>query len=388
MPTKNKRQPNGCGSVRKRPDGRWEARYTCGFNLETGKQVQKSIYGKTRSEVQKKLYKVLYEIDAGRFIEPSKLTVCSWLDTWLKNYTLNIKPATYASYEEHIRVHLKPYLEKVMLQSLTPQIIQRTYNTLFWERHLSAKTLKNIHGVLHRALEQARKLGFIRDNPSEGAVLPRMEKPIIHTMDNEDLIAFLDAIKGNPYENVLFVTVFTGLRQGEVLGLTWDCVDFENHTLLINKQHNKPKGKKTYDFSSLKNDHIRLLTVAGEVMDVLRRQKAWQEEQADMLGSAWDNKKNLVFTTETGRYIANQALYRNFKAIMEKLGLSDMRFHDLRHTFAVSSLKAGDDIKTVQENLGHATASFTLSTYAHATMGMKKESAARMENFIQSLHSV
>ena len=204
---------------------------------------------------------------------------------------------------------------------------------------------------------------------------------------NAHTVAFCETIKAAGYENVLFVTVFTGLRQGEVLGLTWDCVDFERGTLLINKQHNKAKGEKEYHFSSLKNDRIRMLTVADDVMDVLRRQKALQTQWAELLGEAFHNDDNLVFTNEYGRFIANQAVYRNYKKIMEKIGLGSMRFHDLRHTYAVNSLKAGDDIKTVQENLGHATAAFTLGTYAHATIGMKRESAKRMEQYIQSLRS-
>ena len=129
--------------------------------------------------------------------------------------------------------------------------------------------------------------------------------------------------------------------------------------------------------------HGKLRTVLHA--KIIEDQKAWQEQQARALGSAFQNPDNLVFTNEFGRFVANQAVYRNYKSIMKKSGLEDMKFHDLRHTFAVNSLKAGDDIKTVQENLGHATASFTLGTYAHATIGMKRESAKRMENYIQSL---
>ena len=102
-----------------------------------------------------------------------------------------------------------------------------------------------------------------------------------------------------------------------------------------------------------------------------------------MAGAAWDNPENLVFTNELVRYINNKTLYMNFKRIAKNLGMPTMRLHDLRHTFAVNSLQAGDDIKTVQENLGHTTASFTLATYAHATPGMKRESAKRMDSFIQ-----
>ena len=387
MTKRKTRGASGGGTIRKRSDGRWEARYSLGFDPKTGKQVQKSIYGRTQGEVRKKLSAVVVQIDNGTYTEPSKVRLSVWLDLWFQDYTGNLKPATKSAYEEHIRVHIKPYLGDVMMASLTTQMIQRVYNMLQFEKHLSPKSIKNIHGVFHKAIDQAIKIGYIKQNPLDAVVLPRVEKRQIQTMEDSDMTAFLEAIKGHPYENVLFVTVFTGLRQGEVLGLTWDCVDFERGTLLINKQHNKAKGEKEYHFSSLKNDRIRMLTVADDVMDVLRRQKALQTQWAELLGEAFHNDDNLVFTNEYGRFIANQAVYRNYKKIMEKIGLGSMRFHDLRHTYAVNSLKAGDDIKTVQENLGHATAAFTLGTYAHATIGMKRESAKRMEQYIQSLRS-
>ena len=128
-----------------------------------------------------------------------------------------------------------------------------------------------------------------------------------------------------------------------------------------------------------------MLTVPGEVMQALRRQQQRQALWASIAGDKWNNADNLVFTNEFGRYENNKTLYMNFKRIAEKLGMKDMRFHDLRHTYAVNSLKAGDDIKTLQENLGHATASFTLSTCAHATRTMKQESANRMAKFIESV---
>ena len=120
-------------------------------------------------------------------------------------------------------------------------------------------------------------------------------------------------------------------------------------------------------------------------MDALRKQKSIQEQWKTEACGLWDNPNELVFTTERGRYLNNKTLYMSFKRVMKTVGLDSLRFHDLRHTCAVNSLRAGDDIKTVQENLGHATAAFTLSTYAHASPGMKKESANRMEQYIKSL---
>ena len=379
------KKANGSGTIRKRADGRWEGKYTLGYDPKTGKLIRKSVYGKTQKEVRLALSKIVSEMDSGTYAEPSKMKVSQWLDEWLASYTMNSKPATRSAYEEHIRVHIKPSLGDIPLKQLSTRDIQQLYTNLLKERELSPKTVRNIHGVLHRTLEQAKLLGYIRVNPADAAVTPRVEKKQVETLDAEDIGKFLAAIRGTKYEYPLFVAVFTGLRQGELLGLTWDCVDFEHGMLLINKQHNRVKGDTEFRFASLKNDKARVLTVADEVIDVLKLQKQRQESWAAALGNGWENPDNLVFTTEFGRYINNKILYQNFKRIAKNWGKPGLRFHDLRHTYAVNSLRAGDDIKTVQENLGHATASFTLSTYAHATPGMKRESAKRMTAFIRSV---
>ncbi len=174
MPTK-KRRDAGSGTIRQRADGRWEGRYTVGYDPKTGKQLTHSIYGKTKCEVRDKLNKTLTEIQEGAYIEPTNMTVGQWLDTWLKEYKVNVRPETKASYEMHIRVHLKPDLGKIRLNKLTTHQIQLLYNKLINERGLSPKTVKNVHGALHAALEQAKINGYLRINPSEGTTLPKIE---------------------------------------------------------------------------------------------------------------------------------------------------------------------------------------------------------------------
>ena len=385
MRTKNSRAANGRGSIRERKDGLWEGQYTAGYDLKTGKIKRRSVYGKSQAEVRRKLAEIEVKMDNGTYVAPQKITLGEWVDIWLKEYTGNIKSSTRASYEQRVRVHIKPYLGRFRLTALTTQIIQTFYNELQTKENLSPKTVRNTHVALHRALEIARKLGYINANPADLVILPRMEPKKVRTLDKDELIDFLTEIKGHKYEPLLFTTVFTGLRLGEVLGLTWDCIDFDNNTITVEKQHGRDRVTGEYVFTSIKNDQTRILTVAEEVMNVLREHKRNQRLMAKEAGKAWSNPKNLVFTTETGRYIENKMLYMYFKRVMKKIGMSDMRFHDLRHTYAVNSLKAGDDIKTLQENLGHATASFTLSTYAHATPNMKQECARRMDTFIRSV---
>lgn len=385
MTTKATKNAKGGGTIRKRSDGRWEARYTLGIDPKTGKQIQKSVYGKTQKEVRQKLTAITAEIDDGTYMDIPRLKTADWLNTWVTEYIGNVKSSTRKSYQDHVRLNIIPYIGNVPLSKVTAAMIQQMYNELQAEKELSPKTIKNVHGVLHRALEQAQKMGYIRSDPLAAVTLPRIERKQIKPLEDEELSAFLKEIRGNPYELVYFVTVFTGLRQGEVLGLTWDCVNFEKQTLLINKQHGKKKGTREYCFSSLKNDRPRVIEAADGVMDALKKQQLRQQRWAARLKDGWDNPDNLVFTTEAGRYLCNQTVYLAFKKIVRRLHLDATRFHDLRHTYAVNSLKSGDDIKTVQENLGHQTAAFTLDVYAHATNSMKRESANRMDQYIHSV---
>ena len=165
----------------------------------------------------------------------------------------------------------------------------------------------------------------------------------------------------------------------------WVCVDFEKGTLLINKQLRREQKKGgEYYFSPPKNNKGRTITPAPYVMRLLQAQKVQQAKQRLMAGPAWEDS-GLVFTNEFGRYISYRAISDCFKRIVKRIGLPDARIHDLRHTYAVNCIRAGDDIKTVQSNLGHATAAFTLDVYGHVTKQMKQDSAARMEQFIKSV---
>ena len=203
---------------------------------------------------------------------------------------------------------------------------------------------------------------------------------------NEDQIAaFLKAIKGHRYERVYLIALFTGMRQGEILGLTWDCIDFEKGTILIYRQLQKVDGR--YFFASLKNNKSRCITPAPYVMKVLKEQRRIQSEWHMKAGPVWKNT-DLVFTNEIGEHLTHFTVYKHFKHIIKNIGIPEARFHDLRHTYAVVSLQSGDDAKTVQENLGHHSAAFTLDVYGHASERMKKDSAARMERFISGIKNL
>lgn len=391
---KNTRGAQGAGTIRKKTVTRngkdytyWEARVTVGRDPGTGKQIQKSFTGKTQKEVREKMQAAAVEVNNNAYVEPSKMTVGQWLDIWLAEYLGGVKPRTALAYKDTIRLHLNPAFGAVKLSALDAPKIQRYYNLLQKrEKPLSPKSIKDIHGVLHKALQQAVDLGYLKFNPSDACKLPRIEKADIKPLDDEAISKFLEVARGHKYEYVYITTLFTGMREGEVLGLTWDCVDFKSGTILINKQLQKvPPSGGEYVFVSPKNNKSRRITPAPSVMAVLKAQQRKQIEQVCEANGMWDNSQNLVFTNELGRNLSPHTVYLNFKKLIAEAGYPDTRFHDLRHSYAVAALQAGDDIKTVQENLGHHAAAFTLDVYGHVTEKMKSDSAARMEAFIQNV---
>ena len=385
MTTRKTKGAKGGGTIRQRPDGRWEARYTLGIDPGTGRQIQKSVYGKTQKEVRQKLTAVLSEQDNGTYMDIPRMKTGDWLNTWLAGYVGNVKPATLKSYQDHVRLNIAPYIGAAPLSNLTTEVIQQMYNELQTEKGLSSKTIKNIHGVLHKALQQAVLLNYIRYNPTTACVLPKIVKKEIHPLTDQQTAQLLNLLKGSKYEIPLTVDLFTGLREGELLGLMWDCVDFEKGTLLVNKQLRRSQRKGgTYYFSPPKNNKSRTITPAPYVMKLLQVQKAQQARQRLMAGPAWEDS-GLVFTNEFGRYVSYRTIFDSFKRIVKRIGLPDARIHDLRHTYAVNCICAGDDIKTVQSNLGHANAAFTLDVYGHFTDDMRSVSTQRMEGFITNV---
>ena len=366
-----------------------------GIDPGTGKQVRKSVYATTQAECRKKLREATEAIENGTYSEPSKMTVCEWLDIWLNEYTGNVKENTHVTYETQVRVHIKPALGAVRLLDLKPHHIQAFYNRLQkgdgGNEPLSAKTIKNVNGVFHRALDQAAILGYVRQSPCIGVKLPRVIEPDMHPLTEIEMNAFLRAIKGNEYERMFIVDMFTGMRQSEIMGLTWDRIDFVAGTIFVDRQliHEKKKGG-LYKFAPTKNDKPRKLTPAPMVMKVLQEIKRTQAERRIAAGSLWNDGgfPGLVFSNCFGGHYVHNTITHNIGRIAASIGIEGLRFHDLRHTYAVASLRAGDDVKTVQCNLGHATAAFTLDRYAHYTEDMRKDSAPRMDAFMRGLEGL
>lgn len=389
----------GAGTIRKKTVTRkgkqytyWEARVTTGRDPGTGKQIQRSFTGKTQKEVREKLQAAAVAVNEGTYQEPSKMTVGEWLDIWLKEYLGNTKPHTQKSYKGVVENHIRPVIGAVKLSALTPAQVQKLLNSIESTKKttmgdkVNPKTVKNIHGVLHSALHQAMMCGYINTNPADRAILPKRSKAEISVLDDKQIPQFLNAIKGHPFEYLYLVDLFTGMRQSELLGLQWDDIDFKDKTVTIKRQlQYLGSAHGGYQYTTPKSNKPRLIVLPDMAVTALKRQKAKQSEMQLAAGIIWDNPDNLVFTTETGEHIKHDLVYRHLKRIFKAMDVPNLRFHDLRHSYAVISLQSGCDIKTVQENLGHYAAAFTLDTYAHVTEKMRRESADKINSFVDKM---
>lgn len=383
-----KRAAQGAGTIRKKTVIRkgkeytyWEARITTGRDPGTGRQVQRSFTGKTQKEVREKMQAAAVAVNTGSYVTPQKMTVGQWMDTWAADYLGAAKPATVTIYKNNIKNHIKPALGAVGLSDLHPHMVQTFINGL----ELSPASVRLAYKVLHMALEKAVKLEYIPKNPAAGSELPKLEQKEIHPLDDQQVAALLNAAKGGDIEYLIIVALFTGCRLSELLGLTWDAVNFKQGTITINKQLARPEHRGVTPFISPKNGKPRTISLAASVMATLKRQQRRQIEQQLKAGPLWDNMYHVVFSTEIGEPLDQWKAEKEFSAVLEAAGLTGIRFHDLRHSYAVNAIRAGDDIKTIQGNLGHASAAFTLDRYGHFTERMKQDSATRMEGFMKNV---
>lgn len=375
------KRANGEGSIRKRTNGTWEARYTV-------EGEQHSLYGSSQKSVKEKLRDILSDIADGDYLEESDLTYGQWLNIWRENWLDDIAPSTAQKYKSDSLNHIDPILGKVPLKELSASHLKKVLK-IAKEKGLAEKSVINIRIALHKSLEAAVEDKRIKHNPCTKHVKPpAYEEPPkeMRPLKDEEVARFLRAISGHKYEAAYFVDLFTGLRESELIGLTWDCVDFDAGTIHIYRQYVRPRNKtEIHRFTKLKNKKTRDITPAPSVLAVLRRIKIKQSEQKLCAGTSWINKDGFVFTNEIGKPLSLEVLYRNLKKVAEQIGVPELRFHDLRHTYATLSLQNGVDPKTVSANLGHFSVAFTLDKYAHVSRTMMQNSADKMEAFIQAL---
>ena len=377
----------------------WEGQITIGTDPGTGKQKRKTFTGKTQKEVREKMQAAAVTVNEGQYFEPSKLTVKEWFGIWISDYCSDKKYFTVDQYNSFGKNHILPKLGAIKLSALTSIHIQKFYNQLGSEisektgKPLSAKSIRNIHGILSKCLNVAVEQGMIKSNPADRTTVPKVLKPEIEPLTEEEQKAFLAAIKHHRYRILFTTMLFTGMRISEAIGLTWDCVDFQRGTLKIYRQLQKRLAKDGgYTFAPLKNSKTRIVQLSPYIIGLLQQQQRQQRIDKLAAGEVWQGFQTLkeqeaafIFTDSLGEHLKQDTVRTDFKTICKEIGTPETRVHDLRHTFAVNSLQSGDDFKTVSDSLGHATAAFTLDVYGHVSDEMRQQHARRQQEYIASL---
>ena len=389
---RQRRRGHGEGSITRRKDGRWQGSVLLGYDAETGRPRRKYFYGQTRKEVQEKINKIAVKIQAGTYREPARITVEEWFTTWLNDYMrLSLRPTTWDSYEYQVKGHIIPALGHLKLSELQTAHIQRLYNDKLKGGRLdgkpgglSPKSIRIIHTVIHSCLEQARKEHLITINPASAVRLPKLEQREIRYLDSGEIKTFLEVARDSKHFAAFFLALNTGMRRGEILGLRWKDVDFEEGQLTVNQGLVRVSGEGLVFQEPKTKLSNRTISLSPMVVKVLREHKKRQNEYRLLLGGAYNKDLDLVFANELGEPVCPRAFTRIFERLTKGAGLA-VSFHDLRHTFATMALEEGVSVKTVQETLGHHSAAFTMDVYASTTDKMKREAADKVGGLLASL---
>lgn len=375
-----KKRGNGEGTIIKVKDGFWRGAIVIGRD-ENGKIKRKWFNGKTQKEVKEKMQPVLALINTGEYIEPSKTTLGEWLDVWLKEYKKNaLKPTTYDSYETNIRCHLKSGIGNISLKDLKTFDIQKFINSKY-ENGASTALLRKLKNIIHGALKQAIVNELITRNVSEGVILPIHKQKEIRVFSRDEEKLFINAIKDDRLEIAFKLDLVSGLRLGELLGLTWDCIDLSQgvinvkQTLVRVKDRSKnavKKNKFIIEQTTKTKNGKRKVPIPQAAVFMLISHKQRQEIEKEV-GKGLYKDNNIVFCTALGNRIIPRNAERSFTRLAKKAGIVDATVHSLRHTYATRLFEEGVQPKTVSELLGHKNVSHTLDVYTHVLPDTKSK---------------
>ena len=381
------------GSIRRRADGMWEGRYTDGVN-EKGKQIQRSVYGKTKQEVADKIHTILYQKQQGIYVMPQKVLVKDWMEQWLHNYALiTVRESTYISYEGYVYNHINPMIGDIPLQKLTPPIVQNFYNDRILNGRkdgkggLSSKTMHNMHNMFHQAMEQAKINGLIMQNPTENALIPRQPKKEMRVLSVQEQMKLLSVVHMHRLGFAIKFDLATGLRIGELCALKWTDFNFQNNTVKVTRTLQRIKHNQL-DREELDGSENMTLVVEGPVktnsgfreipipdkiwLELMQHQQIQQHEYSRLGVPIVPD--GYVFAMPLGTCVEPSTMRDALNFLLDAAGIEHANFHSLRHTFATRALEAGMPIKTLSDILGHSQVQITMDLYCHSSIDHMRDS--------------
>jgi integrase len=343
--------------ITKRKDGLYMARYT--IQTPDGPK-RKAIYGRKYNEVKRKRELAVGDAAKGIIYDGENLTVGEYMTQWLEDSAKgHLAPASYRNYELQIRRHISPALGSLKLSQLTPAHVQPLYASKL-QAGMKPASVRYIHAVLHRALEQVFRFNLILLNAAAKVDPPKVRQEEITPLDAERATRLLDMAHGevDRFEALYVGALTTGLRIGELPGLKWSDIDLENRTLRVSRQLQRGeiegRAKRTLVFTEPKNASGRTVDLPRRTVEALKNHRKRQLEDQLRAGVQWADY-GLVFATRTGTpYDYQTVTSRHLKPLLKRAALPDIRFHDLRHTYVTLLLARGTHPTYVQKPLGHA----------------------------------
>ena len=379
------------GTVRKR-GSKWYYRYSFGTG-ENRKFIEK-VGGNTKKEALEKLNDELYKIQ-NNIIIPPKTKLNDFLATWLENYVLEERSkGTYEKYRRTIELYINPIIGEVPLNELTVFHIELFLKSMK-TKGLSGTSRQTYFGTLRAALNKAVKLQMLNNNPCKFADIPKREnfKPNILTV--EEFHKIYNYLNINEYEDLMFrfaleLTLETGLRRGELSGLCWEDIDFQNRSISINNNLVRVEG--VYNMGACKTSNsYRTLPISNFLISRLEEIKIKQKFHRETYGThyvknIWNKQEyNLIFRWENGSYIHPATFLQRLKRILGYIGIDKrIRWHDLRHTNATLLLEGGVDFKTLSTRLGHSMIQTTMDIYAHTTERMNRNATNIIHDLLKN----
>ena len=371
---KSTRRGRGEGTVSERPDGTWTGQVTTGYT-EDGRQKRKTVYGKSQADALAKLAEVKQRLASGTYSD-TKLTVKEYLKQWLEEKERTLKPTTLEQYTSCIDRSIVPIIGSVKLDKLTPLQVQNLVNQIH-DVSGAARAAK-CRTVLFSAYKQAIRWQLVTRNPVEATDPVKEPHREMTLWEPEQAARFLDVAREHRLYAFFYLSMATGLRRGELLGLRW--VDIEGSLLHV-KQSLVKVGSKLIFSTPKTRKGFRTVALSPDVLEVLLLHRQRQDAERAVLGDAWAHPE-LVFASEVGTPLNPDNLKRVRDYLMNKADVPPVRLHDLRHLHASLAIRGGMDAKVLADRLGHSRASFTLDRYTHLFESQRAQSAVSLLDFL------
>ena len=347
-------------------------------------RTTKTVQG-TKKEAEQVMRKLIVEAEKGYHVTNNKITVFEWVQTWIEVYiTPNVSPTTLSRYQGMIKRYINPLIGSMQVQHLTTLAVQSWVNSLKVSptsgKAMAAATIKHAYHVLKGAMDKAVFAGIIPRSPCQGIMLPKGEKKAAVVYTEPQIKELIYWAKGTEMELVIDMELCLGLRRGELLGLQWGDIDWENDKVRIVHNRVVVNGKSVMKEPKTANS-VRTLDVPIQLMQKLKRHRVQCMERQFAMGSEY-TVTDFIIVHPDGKPIYPEYLTQMLTKLQNKAGLPHCRFHDLRHLCASIMLLQGVNVKVAQERLGHKDISTTLNIYSHVLPSSAREAAEKIGELV------